>query len=111
MTNLFSIPEAARLPGAEEFFEPLARGKDGLLVERIVSYGQSTPENTWYDQDRDEWVAVLEGRAKLLYEDGSELTLNKGDHVFIPRRVRHRVAQTSSPCVWLAVHGNLSFAG
>ncbi len=108
--NLFSIPQAARSPGAEELFQPLLHGAGGLLVERIVSNGQTTPEGTWYDQDRDEWVAVLEGEATIRYEDGKEITLCKGDHVFIPRRARHRVVHTSAPCVWLAVHGDLGAA-
>ena len=108
MRNLFSLPETARLRGKQERFEPFLQGQGGLLVERIVSYGHATPEGTWYDQERDEWVAVLEGEARLRYEDGKEVALGRGDHVFLPRHVRHRVAYTSSPCIWLAVHGNLT---
>lgn len=58
-----------------------------------------------YDQDHDEWVLVLQGQAALAFEDGTEAALAAGDHLFLPRHVKHRVTRTSSPCVWLAVHG------
>jgi cupin 2 domain-containing protein len=38
----------------EEFVELLSR--KGVRIERIVSTGQSTPEDAPYDQDHDEWV-------------------------------------------------------
>lgn len=106
MDNIFDVPEETRPEGASERFDPILTGSRGLLVERIVSHGHVTPEGTWYDQERDEWVMVLEGEATLSYEDGSELSLRKGDHVFLPKRVRHKVTRTSSPCIWLAVHGD-----
>ena len=105
MDNLFAIPEDARMPGSPERFNSILTGPQGLLVERIVSHGHTTPEGQWYDQERDEWVVILEGEAALRYEDGSEISLRKGDQVFLPKHVRHRVTRTSSPCVWLAVHG------
>jgi len=108
MENLFDVPETVRLQGSQESFDSLLHGRGGLLVERIVSYGHTTPEGEWYDQERDEWVTVLEGEAKLGYEDGREVTLGKGDHAFLPRRAKHRVIYTSSPCIWLAVHGELT---
>lgn len=103
--NLFFDPGPA--PDGLERFEPLLRGPAGFLVERIVSHGQTTPEGDWYDQERDEWVLVLEGEASLRFEDGSGVTLLRGDWYFLPRAKRHRVEHTSSPCLWLAVHGNL----
>lgn len=107
MPNIFKYPPDLG-PDGEEWFEPLLDGPDGLLVERIVSHGQTTPEGQWYDQDRDEWVLVAEGTARIGFDDGREVTLNRGDHLFLPRRVRHRVLHTSRPCVWLAIHGGLS---
>lgn len=106
MDDIFGIPEKIREHNSEEYFEPLLTGAHGLLVERIVSYGHSTPDGTWYDQDKDEWVVILEGEAVLAYEDGTTRALRKGDHVFLPRHLKHRVAYTSSPCIWLAVHGH-----
>jgi len=103
--NLFDLPQVL---GAEEFFEPLLPDC-GVLIERIISTGQATPEGEWYDQERDEWVALLQGEADLSYEDGRFLKLKAGDWVFIPAHEKHRVEKTSSdpPCIWLAVHGRL----
>lgn len=77
-----------------------------MLVERIVSAGQATAPGEWLEQERDEWVALLDGEAELLYDDGSRLRLGPGDWVVIPAGARHRVLWTSDdpPCLWLAVH-------
>lgn len=91
-------------PGEPELFQTLALGSGPLRIERIVSNGQVTPEGEWYDQEWDEWVVVLEGEARLGYEDGRETTLGRGESLFLPRRLKHRVTYTSSPCLWLAVH-------
>jgi len=78
----------------------------GMTIERIVSRGNSSPESGWYDQERHEWVVVLQGRAILSFEDGEEVTLRPGDHVNIPAHRRHRVAWSDpeEETVWLAVH-------
>jgi cupin 2 domain-containing protein len=79
----------------------------GLRVERIVSTGQVTPAGEWYDQDADEWVVVLRGRARLRIEGEAEVRdLCAGDHVLLRAHVRHRVEWTddAGPTVWLAVH-------
>ena len=89
-----------------EFFETLFTSSGETRVERIISHGQTTPEGEWYDQEQDEWVMVVEGTACIAYPDGSEATLARGEYLFLPRHVRHRVAYTSSPCVWLAIFGS-----
>ena len=101
-SNLFDLPENL---SAEECFEPLVQG-DRLRIERIISTGQITPVDQWYDQNQDEWVVLLQGEAELTYGDGSSQTLQAGDYVWIPAHDRHRVTYTSSdpPCIWLAVH-------
>lgn len=91
----------------EEFSETLFSASGAIRVERIISYGHVTPEGGWYDQEQDEWVTVLEGTARLQFADGTEVTLNRGDHLVLPRHVKHRVSHTSSPCVWLAVFGDI----
>lgn len=91
----------------EECFETLFSASGTVRVERIVSCGHVTPEGVWYDQEQDEWVAVIEGAARLQYADGTEVTLNRGDHLVLPRHVKHRVSHTSTPCVWLAVFGDI----
>ena len=82
---------------------------NGVLIERIISAGQTTPPDVWYDQERDEWVMLLQGRARLTWENGKVLAMEPGDWVLIPANERHRVDYTSSepPCIWLAVHARL----
>lgn len=102
MINLFAgLPERA----AEEFVTELL-ARPGVRIERIVSTGQTTPEDRPYDQAHDEWVALLRGGARLWIEGEGERELAPGDHVLIPARRRHRVAWTDpdAPTVWLAVH-------
>jgi cupin 2 domain-containing protein len=105
--NIFRVPQS--LPRDEELFEHLARG-EGLLIERIISTGQTTPAGQWYDQERDEWAVVVQGEATLKYHDGKTVTLQRGDCVFIPAHVKHRVESTTvdPPCIWLAIHGTMS---
>ncbi|MDC0831530.1 cupin domain-containing protein [Geitlerinema sp. CS-897] len=104
MSNIFNLP--SELPDSE-LLEPLVTGND-TLIERIVSTGQTTPPGQWYDQNRDEWVVLLQGKAIVSYEDGSQVKLKRGDYLLIPARTKHRVDYTSvePPCIWLAVHGN-----
>ncbi|MBD1873383.1 cupin domain-containing protein [Nodosilinea sp. FACHB-131] len=102
--NLFQLPDP--LPAAELFtalFET-----PHLRVERILSTGQTTPADQWYDQSQDEWVVLLQGSATLTYEDGASLTMGPGDYVLIPAHRRHRVDFTSRepPCIWLAIHSS-----
>ncbi|MDD3513285.1 MAG: cupin domain-containing protein [Synergistaceae bacterium] len=99
--NLAGLP--ANLPD-EEIFEELLR-TPSFRMERIVSSGQASPPGFWYDQEEDEWVALLQGEAALEFEDGSADKLRSGDWVFLPAHMRHRVASTSlePPCIWLAV--------
>ena len=79
----------------------------GVTLERIVSLGHATPEGEWYDQETNEWVIVLRGRAALRFEDDSApRVLEPGDHVLIAAHRRHRVEWTepAAPTVWLALH-------
>lgn len=98
---LVGLPDASR---AEAFTELLAR--PGIRIERIVSRGQATPEAEPMEQDRDEWVLLLEGAAGLRIEDSDELRLGPGDHVWIAAGQRHWVTWTAKgrATVWLAVH-------
>lgn len=100
--NLFADlpPEGA----AEEAFATLLAAP-GVRIERIVSRGQMSSPGFWYDQDEDEWVAVLTGAATLRFEETLEpLNLAPGDHVLIQAHRRHRVEATADPTIWLAVH-------
>lgn len=75
-----------------------------VRIERIVSHAKASPEGFWYDQPDDEWVMVLRGTATLEFEPARTVEMTVGDHVCIPRHVRHRVAKTTDDTVWLAVH-------
>ncbi len=81
--------------------------RPGLRLERIVSTGQTTPEGQWYDQERDEWVLVVEGAARLRIEgESDDRMLDEGDWILLPAHCRHRVTWTRAepPTVWLAIH-------
>ncbi len=99
--NLFA-PLLRSTAKTEHFSELLAR--PGLRIERIVSTGQCSPANFWYDQAEGEWVAVLQGEAKLRFQD-RVLHLKAGDYVDIPPHCRHRVDWTApdQTTIWLAV--------
>lgn len=103
--NLFSLPS---IMPEEELFEAIIPDR-GVLIERILSSGQVTPPGVWYQQDRDEWVFLLQGNASLLWENGPQVDMNPGDWVLIAAQERHRVVYTSEdpPCIWLGVHGKL----
>lgn len=90
----------------EEFFEDLYSDKE-IKIERIVSYGQITPENATYDQNWNEWVILLSGYAKILFtESDKQFELYPGDWLFIKAHCKHRVIYTAKDqqSVWLAVH-------
>ena len=101
MENIFSgIPDSCQ---SEGFVDLLSR--DGVLIERIITQGHVTPEGEWYDQDENEWVVVLRGAGRLLFESGKELLLEVGDYMHIPAHERHRVIWThpTEITIWLAV--------
>ena len=100
--NLFRCAPSAE--GTEVSLD-LFRGHD-VRIESIVSRGSVAPVEGWYDQEWDEWVAVIRGEAELEFADGSRCRMSQGDYVLLPRGRRHRVVRTSAdpPCVWLAVH-------
>ncbi|MPW29336.1 cupin domain-containing protein [Agarivorans sp. B2Z047] len=101
MDNLF-----AKLPRdkSQEHFSDLLQA-DGLRVERIVSYGQASPEQGWYDQEENEWVSVLEGSAVIEFDNGQRVVLGKGDYLNIPAHQKHRVAETAEnvATIWLVI--------
>lgn len=92
----------------KECFEILFHGKN-MMAERIISTGQVTPEEQWYNQELDEWVVLIRGEAKIKFDDDEEVFLKRGDYIFIPARKRHRVTYTSAnpACIWLAFHGTI----
>ncbi|QDU80655.1 Cupin domain protein [Polystyrenella longa] len=100
--NLFgNIPSS--LP--DELIETLASG-DKVRVERIVSQGHHSAEDFWYDQEEAEWVLLLKGNARLVFQDPAEaVELQPGDYVLIAAHRKHRVDWTApdTQTIWLAV--------
>lgn len=92
--------------GEGERFESLLE-TEALKLERIVSRGHATPPGEWFDQDRDEWVLVLRGRAALTIEGRAEpIVVGPCDYLHLPAHTRHRVEWTdpNHDTVWLALH-------
>ncbi|WP_255326527.1 cupin domain-containing protein [Sphingobium sp. EM0848] len=86
-----------------EQFEDLLR-RPGVRIERIISYGQTTPVDQPYVQDWDEWVLILTGSAELTLDGVGQRSLATGEHLFIPAGVPHFVTYTANPTIWLAIH-------
>jgi len=72
-----------------------------VTINRIVS--NSLENGEWYDQNDDEWLILLEGRAVIEFEQ-SEKQLLEGETFFIAAHQRHRVKHTSEKALWLTVH-------
>ena len=75
-----------------------------VKIERIVSRSAASPPGFWYDQDHDEWIAVIKGTAVLQFFEGARIIMGCGDYLLIPKHERHRVESTDAETVWLAVH-------
>ena len=102
--NLFAGLPRSTLEN-EQFLELLSR--PGLRIERIVSTGQSSPADFWYDQPDGEWVLLVQGEAWLAFADEpTARRLRPGDFVDIAPHRRHRVdwTQAEPATVWLAIH-------
>lgn len=101
MKNIYqSIPTEIK----DEIFEDLLK-HENIRVERILSKGQITPANEWYDQEDNEWVLVLKGSAIIGFEGGKEIELKEGDFLNIPKHQKHQVIWTDPTrvTVWLAI--------
>ena len=99
--NLFSNNPSSL---TKELIETIL-SKPNVRIERIVSHGHSSPEGFWYDQAQHEFVVLLQGAARLRFED-REIEMQPGSFIDIPAHQRHRVEWTSpdEPTIWLAVH-------
>lgn len=88
----------------DELVEILA-SSDSVRIERIVSYGQSSKPDFWYQQEQSEFVILLSGNAMLEFDGGEIITMLPGDYINIPARQRHRVLATATDekSVWLCV--------
>lgn len=105
MRTLTPLNFLQKLPTAiqDEFFDTIIQTPN-VRIERIISKGHRSEDDSWYDQDEAEWVLVLKGAARLQFEDGM-VELRPGDHVNIAPHQKHRVDWTTpdEETVWLAV--------
>jgi cupin 2 domain-containing protein len=101
--NVFSrVPK--HLP--DELFEDIVV-TGAVKIERILSEAHASPPAFWYDQERSEWVMILQGNAGLLFEETEEVVVLKpGDWIDIPAHKKHRVEWTDphEKTIWLAVY-------
>jgi len=97
MRNIFAYPLPKR--ESESFFTELE--DEHVTIKTIVSNTLTTPQE--FVQECDEWVVVLQGCAKIAM-DGVVYKLKKGDTLFIPAGVVHRLLKTKKIVVWLAVY-------
>ena len=103
MENLF-YTEDIDFSENKEISTILAEGQN-VRIERIVSTGQITASDFWYDQTENEFVTILQGDAKILFDNGIEQHFAQGDYLTIPAHCRHKVTYTSTKpaCIWLTV--------
>ncbi len=100
-SNIFkNIPSELK----EEVFQKILETSE-FTLERIISYGHSSPKSGWYEQTENEWVLLLEGEAVVSFED-KDVRLCKGDYINIPALTKHKVSWTKPEVetVWLALH-------
>jgi cupin 2 domain-containing protein len=89
----------------EKLVQTLVRAP-GVRIGRIVSQGHRSPDGFWYDQDENEFVVVLSGAARLVFEDQPKpLEMVAGSCVNIAAHRRHRVEWTdpTQNTVWLGI--------
>lgn len=105
MNELKNIFENIPNKFGTEFLEEVLSTKD-FKLERIVSEGDSSPENFWYDQDKNEFVLLLSGSAKICFDNGRILELKPGDYFVIEAHQKHRVDSTdpNQKTFWLTLH-------
>ncbi|MDN3638351.1 cupin domain-containing protein [Simiduia curdlanivorans] len=102
MKNFFTeLPNAKH----EEIFQTLL-AQPNLKIERIISNGQSSPADHWYDQEQAEWIMLIQGEAGIEFKGEQAIALKPGDYLNIPAHQQHRVAWTKKDAttLWLAIH-------
>jgi len=90
----------------EKFFKILEN--ETIKIEKIVSNGQKSPEDFWYDQEKNEFVLLIKGEAVLEIQEDNKIksiNLKEGDCLELKAHQKHRVSYTSEsePTIWLAI--------
>ena len=94
MNNLFQ-----NLPAGNDEVIHVLLQMDAVKIERIVSNGQPSPPDFWYDQEQDEWVMLARGTATLEFKNGEKSEMNAGDYLLIPTHFKHRVCRYGWRCI------------
>lgn len=107
INNIFNIENSIPKDNIE-IFESIIN-KTNIQIKRIISNGQIFPiDGSWYSQNCNEWVCLIQGEAIIHLKNKSPLKLIKGDYIFIPKNSLHKVTYTSKTpeCIWLAIYFN-----
>jgi cupin 2 domain-containing protein len=91
---------AGAAPARGERAEVVAR-LGPVTVEQVLTGVLEAPVD--FDQDHDEWAAVLSGAA-VLDVAGERVALTAGEWVLLPAHVRHRLVEARPGTTWLTVH-------
>ncbi|MDP8220729.1 MAG: cupin domain-containing protein [Candidatus Stygibacter frigidus] len=101
--NLFNdLPE---FPFPEEITQSLFT-RQNIRIEKIISSGQVSPPDFWYDQPQNEWVLILSGDAAIKFKKPDQIfQLKTGNYLYIPAHQLHQVVKTSDSenTIWLAI--------
>jgi len=95
---LKNLPKNLSEERIEEIFS-----SENIKIERIISEGQISPNNFWFNQDKNEFVYLISGEAEIEFENFPKSKLLPGDYIIIPAETRHRVSYTSKneQTIWL----------
>lgn len=96
--NIFNSDGIAR---DKEFSELILSADGEFKMERIMSFGHTSPDGFWYDQREDEWVLLAKGSAQIEFDGGDVVDMIAGDYVVIMAGMRHRVTKASEDATWL----------
>jgi len=101
--SIKNILEVENIDYNKEVIETILKNSN-VKIKRIISTGQSSIENFWYNQKENEFVLLLQGEAGIEFEDDN-IKLKKGDYCLIPKHKKHRVSYTKSNeiTIWLCI--------
>ena len=90
-------------PLHQELSDTLVQAKS-VRIERIVSHGHVSPPDFWCDQGENEFVLLIQGAARLRFED-EVLEMKADDWIDVPAHRKHRVERKipDEKAIWLAV--------
>ena len=97
---------AGNLPARGQETSQILLETDGFRLMRLHSCSACSAPGFWYDQAEAEWVCLMQGSARLQFEDeDGERELNRGDSLMIAPHRRHRLVATDGGdgTIWLAL--------